>query len=78
MTTSFRLDRVHSVCPSVRFATVLLTVLLAGPVAGSAQTVEAVVDNMKARYEEQLRTVDTFVVEVRSVRVNDDLPDGLF
>lgn len=41
----------------------LAPALLLTPISASAQSVETVVDNMQALYEEQLRTIDTFIVE---------------
>lgn len=47
----------------LRSSLLLFFALLLGAVPVSAQSVESVVDNMRTRYEEQLQTVDTYVVE---------------
>lgn len=49
---------------SIRTATsVLFVLLLGGMTPTAAQSVDAVVDAMKARYQQQLETVDTYVIE---------------
>lgn len=55
--------------PPVSWPLALLAVLLLVPTflltsfPASAQSVEAVIENMQARYEEQLQTVETFTIE---------------
>jgi len=50
--------------PVLLLAAVFLTpMVVVAPSPAAAQSVEAVVDQMQARYEDQLRTVNTFIVE---------------
>lgn len=41
----------------------LFVCLLIGPRPATAQSVESVVENMRSRYQQQLETVDTYIVE---------------
>lgn len=46
-----------------RFAGLLLTLLLMGTGPASGQSVQAVVDAMKTRYQQELDAVDTYIIE---------------
>jgi len=50
-------------CTPQRTISLLFVLLLIGTAPAAGQSVQAVVDAMKARYQQQLETVDTYVIE---------------